>query len=349
MNSSGIDLNYIHELLQFDSVVTLLLISFGAWAGYKILLRKVSVERHRIFAAHFKDLTIHLSIGTLLFASYQGLTFAKSSVDWVSGLASVVGVLAICWGCIVFITAMRVIAYEYLFFRSMRAGVPALLVNILTLLLYMVALAWILKTVFHMQLIPIVATSAVLSIVLGLALQDTIGNLFAAVSLQIDKPFGLGDWIEVRTGTSADKIAGRVEEISWRATLMRSMTDELITIPNRTMAQAQISNFAARDFPFLRSLTFRIPHDASIAKAKQALLSGIENVAGVVRDPGPLVIVTDTTESWIALKLVYNVADYGSQFLVADRCIENAITSLRNEGIELAKSQLKIQNLTVQV
>lgn len=329
--------------VRLEPVLVLLCFALASWVAYKIFLRKVSPERHKIFRNHFRNLLGHIVIGVTLFGIYEILVLAsEASVEsvWLLKLILYVGFFTVIWGCIVLIKILRIVAYEYLFLTSMKAGVPLLLVNILTLVLSLVAGGWIFTTFFGVHLTPLLATSAIFSIVLGLALQDTLGNLFAGVALQIDKPFELGDWIEVKNGP--DKIAGQVQEISWRATVLLAITEEFITIPNRSLAQWQISNFAARERSFIRSHIFRIPHDGPLDAAKKALLEAMHSVSGVLQYPVPVVIVTETTESWIALKAIYNITDYGAQYGVADRFYATALRNLQAAGVSMATSHLTI-------
>lgn len=326
--------------VRLEPVLVLLVLALASWLFYKAFLRNVSAERHRIFSDHFQNLLGHLSIGLVLFGHYEFLDWISEKATWALRLQPYVGFLAVLWGCIVLVKILRIIAYEYLFFTSMRAGVPLLLVNVFTLVMSLIAGGWILTKFFAVDLTPLLATSAIISIVLGLALQDTLGNLFAAIALQIDKPFELGDWIELKNGS--DRIAGQVLEISWRATVLLAITDEVIHIPNRNMAQWQILNFAAKQRSFIRSHVFRIHHAESVEKAKQVLLQTMRSIHGVLPDPAPVVIVTETTDSWIALKAVYNILDYGLQYGIADRFLTKAIEDLRTAGVELATPRLAV-------
>lgn len=320
----------VQNLLTSEMAIVISLFIFLTWVGYKLFLRRVSADRHRIFQDLFRNLAVHFSIASILFSIYS---LMPETVPFL-------GLLTVVWACVVLIKTSRILAYEYLFLTSMKALVPLLIVNILTLVGSLVAIVWILKTIFMMDLTPLLATSAVLSIVLGIALQDTLGNLFAGISIQFDKPFELGDWVEVKNGS--DKIVGLVEEISWRSTLLRSMTDEFITLPNRIVAQSQISNFAARENPFLRSQIFRLPLGTDVAAAKSILARGIKDVPGVLEHPVPAALLMDTTESWLTFKLFYNLRDFGSQYMIADKCLEKALDNLRKAGIPLATERLEI-------
>lgn len=97
------------------------------------------------------------------------------------------------------------------------------------------------------------------SLILGLALQDTLGNLFAGVALQLDKPYEIGDWIEI--SPRAQVWVGQVEEISWRATTMIGLFDELLVLRIGSWAprKFRISPRGARRSGVPRPFEFRTP------------------------------------------------------------------------------------------
>jgi small-conductance mechanosensitive channel len=198
----------------------------------------------------------------------------------------------------------------------------------------------IVSEIFQIRLAPLLATSAIFSIVLGLALQDTLGNLFAAIALQLDKPYEIGDWIEVQSGTQ--KWIGQVYEISWRATVLIGLSDESLTIPNRVMAQAEVSNFSHKARPLVRSQSFRIPFGTPIPLVKETLARAGAGVPAIRKNPAPFALVSETTESWITVKLVYFIDDYGSQWAIADQVLTHATRALAEARIELAGPRLQV-------
>lgn len=325
--------------VRLEPALVLLVFSICAWLAYKIFLRAVSHDRHLLFRQEFRSLSFHVVVGSAMFGVYEFLKIAVDEFGLYESVVPYFGLLVIASASIVLVKIIRIIAFEYLFLLHMKVGVPALLVNILTLIMSIVIGGWYLTHFFSVDLTPLLATSAIFSIVLGLAMQDTLGNLFAAISLQIDKPFELGDWIEVRG--SFEKIAGQVQEVTWRATVLLAITDELITIPNRLMAQSQIMNFSGRR-PFFRSHTFRIPYDAPLDTAKIVLLSSISSVPGVSRHPRPVVFVSETTESWVQLRVSYTISDYGSQWGIADKFLTRALADLAEAGVPLAAPRLEV-------
>src|SRR6185503_4525029 len=81
------------------------------------------------------------------------------------------------------------------------------------------------------------AGSAVVSIVLGLALQESLGNFFSGLVMQASPPFAIGDWI------ICGAHEGRVVDMTWRAVTIHTNEDNFILIPNATVAKAEIVNY----------------------------------------------------------------------------------------------------------
>ncbi len=334
-----IPLERVDSILQLDPLLALVGLALASFLVYRLLLRKAAPHRHTNLKRLFINLLGHTALFLTLYLTYLGLRQANiEPAESLNRISSYIGLLAIISGATVFVKTTRILVFEYLFLGHMREGVPLLLVNLSTLLMSMVIAAWMATEIFGVQLAPLLATSAVLSLVMGLALQDTLGNLFAGVAMQFDKPYGIGDWIEVSSGTTT--WTGQVFEISWRATVLVGFGDELITIPNRVIAQAEISNFSLKTRPILRRQIFRIAPEADPARVRAALMEAARRVDSIAAHPAPMVLVTETHESWIPYKLIYYVDDYGAQYLLADQIIEQVRAELKKEGIPLATNRV---------
>ncbi len=123
--------------------------------------------------------------------------------------------------------------------RSRRGLVtPKILRDVVELGLFLVAVALILHHALNIDLGGLLATSAALSVVVGLALQETLGNLFAGLVLQVEPPFSVGDWVSVAGH------AGQVVQVAWRGTKIVTLRREEITIPNGVIAKESVVNFS---------------------------------------------------------------------------------------------------------
>lgn len=110
----------------------------------------------------------------------------------------------------------------------------------------------------------LIASLSIGGLALGLAAQDTLANLFGAVAVFLDKPFRIGDRIQL------DQVDGMVETIGLRSTRVRNLDGHLITVPNKTMGNATITNVTRR--PNIKTvMNIGVTYDTSMAKLKQAI------------------------------------------------------------------------------
>lgn len=143
------------------------------------------------------------------------------------------------------------------------------------------------------NLVGAIAGSA---IVLGLALQDTLGNAFAGLAIQIERPFRVGHWI------SAGDQEGRVVEITWRATKIRTKSGDLVVLPNTVVSQQAIHNFSAPTVPTRLFVDVGIAYETPPNAARAALLGAMGRVAGVLAAPPPDVLLTEFAGSAITYR-----------------------------------------------
>ncbi len=108
---------------------------------------------------------------------------------------------------------------------------PGIVQDSMLILLFAIAATLILRD-------RILATTAVGAVVLGFALQDTLGNFFAGLAIQIEKPFRVGDWVTIGGQE------GSVSEITWRATKLLTKWGNFVVVPNSVMAKDTITNFS---------------------------------------------------------------------------------------------------------
>ena len=109
-----------------------------------------------------------------------------------------------------------------------------------------------------------IASLSIGGLAIGLAAQDTLANLFGAVAVFVDKPFRLGDQIRL------DKVEGTVEAIGMRSTRVRNLDGFLVTIPNKTMGNAIITNISLR--PTIKTeINFTLTYDTTTRQLKRAV------------------------------------------------------------------------------
>lgn len=341
------------EALAVDNYLVVLLLFLTVTLFYFTLLKGLSAERHENVRAQLRS-SAKYAVASLLVVIVVSYLGDERRLAWLQGalreglppeakiesLLSFAGFIGLAI-CFMWVTkVIRLGTFVVSFFLSRRAPVPLVLINVITFLLAAGFGLIVANDVLGFSVAPLLATSAVLSLVLGLALQDTLGNLLTGIALQVDKPFRIGDWIELQG--SGLKTVGQVTEINWRATVLQAFSDEVLVIPNRVVAQSQISNYSSRRLPVIRSHTFRFSYGTNLDIVRMALLECVGKVAGIHKLPAPNFIVLENGDSWTNCKLLYWIVDFGEQYTVGDKVLSLCHGRLQQMGIPLARPSFSI-------
>lgn len=178
-------------------------------------------------------------------------------------------------------------AFDFLMHARVGALRPRLGSDLLAASIYAATLAIVLGSVFGLPVTGALATSGVLAIVLGLALQSTLADVFAGIAVGVDAPFRLSD--RVRIGDLAE---GVVTGANWRSIRIHTDADDVATIPNSVVAKAMIYNFS---YPSRRrAVAVEIVAPASVAPERvlPALLEATLLCPDILAEPRPSAIVT---------------------------------------------------------
>jgi small-conductance mechanosensitive channel len=167
--------------------------------------------------------------------------------------------------------------------------VPPVIRHLVLVVVYGVAVLSIITGVTGVNIVPLLATSTVITVVLGLALQDTLGNLFAGLALSLEKPFSEGDWIVV------DGIEGRVEHMGWRATHLRTFSRDVLIFPNSLLGKAKVQNFYRPAKLTGRNVDVLVALHANPHEVEAALQAAVARVPALLAEPVSKAWFTQTT------------------------------------------------------
>lgn len=180
--------------------------------------------------------------------------------------------------------------------------------DLLAGLVYLAVSFAVVGLVFELSLTGLLATSGVVAIVLGLALQSTVGDLFSGIALTLERPYRIGDSI----GLEGD-VEGTVIEISWRATHIMTWAQDDIVVPNSVIAKSRIINYS---FPVrVHGVTFRVSLDDRTppARAIEILDQALLQCRSVLRVPRPQV----STSHFGPTSIGYSVSFFVERFEAA--------------------------------
>lgn len=207
------------------------------------------------------------------------------------------------------IAALRIAAL-YVFDVHLRtrgkAQLPPLLSTVILVVAYLAAGIVTLRTVYPtLDLAPLLATSAVTSLVLGLALQPILGNFFAGVVITLERPYRVNDWIKV------GETEGRVVEITWRTTHLRTRDNDDLIIPNSKAADEYVLNYGYPHPLHMARIYVGADYRVPPYKVRAALLECVAGVDGIHDKPSPDVFVREFSESSIQYELRVWIDDMG--------------------------------------
>ena len=211
--------------------------------------------------------------------------------------------------------------------RRGRPHFSSIFKDLLLLLLYAVVVLVVLRGTLAVDITPLLATLAVATVVIGLGLQETLGNIFSGLTLQLQKPFLPGDW--VRFGNHL----GRVQGIGWRATRLVTRTDERVEIPNSLLAKEALTNYASA--AIADEISVQLGYGAAPGRVKEVVNRALRNIPEVLSEPAPEVHAWSYEDSGVRYRIRFWLADYGPADKVRDKIISSLWYALRRHSIEI--------------
>src|SRR5687767_5439114 len=217
-------------------------------------------------------------------------------------------------------------------FRLKRIDAPTLIRNIFTIVgftvFFLIAFTFLFPEV---NLGALFTTSAIFGVILGLALQDTLGNFFAGISLQADRPFQVGDVITV----GAQRHTGVVEEISWRAIKIRTFTNHVVLIANSNAAREPIE-VCPRDNLNARLVFFNTLFTDSPAKTIHVVREAVREADNVSDKVAPVVRIRNLGDNGVDYEVKYWLNDY-AKYNDTDALVRQRIWyAFRRAGLNFA-------------
>ena len=203
------------------------------------------------------------------------------------------------------VRAMDYIAFDMLS-RRRQVRAPLLLREIVSIVAFAVLLAWAISSIMKMEVTAFLAGGTVVAAVLGLALQETLANLFAGIALHLEDSFEVGDVI--RTGEQL----GIVEATRWRGTRIRTFQNSIVIVPNSVLARERLEIFPRNNLN-ARVLQFGIDYNVPPATALNVLTQAASHVDGVSSQVPAFARIGGFGDSSVLYEIKYHMTDYSQR------------------------------------
>jgi small-conductance mechanosensitive channel/CRP-like cAMP-binding protein len=320
-----IDLSVVIERAERDPLVVAfgLMVLGGLTAHF--FLRNYPFARAIIRVITLILLTVVLVNAEIV--PYQPLQFTGSPfLDAVHAALKVAWWLFAAWFLVGFLRAFVIVEH--------RPREGKLLQDLLAGLVYLVAVFAIIAYVFDLPIQGLIATSGAIAIVLGLALQSTLGDVFSGIVLSFSRPYRPGDWISLEGGTD-----GRVIELNWRATHVLTGRRDLAIVPNSTIAKSKIVNVSSPSGIHGVTITVQLDAKTSPATGAELLQHAILNCRLIVATPAPTVTVKSINANFTEFEITFFVEELASATRAQNQLFDLIFRHLTAAGIALATAQ----------
>ena len=219
------------------------------------------------------------------------------------------------WVCVLHasLSLLNAIIFEQAKADTWRARVPKLLIDLFRLFLVLLGTAIVLATVWKADLAGLVTALGVSSIVIGLALQDTLGSVMSGIALLFERPFSVGDWLEV------GDIQGQVIDINWRAVRLITFEREMVIIPHKLMGNEIIRNFSRPQSLHAERIRVGFSYKDPPNLVKHVLHSTALETEGILKNPDPHIFTISYDDSSITYEVKFFIADYSQLEEIRDR------------------------------
>ena len=208
-------------------------------------------------------------------------------------------------------------------------SLTSLIHTALKIILIVIAFLYILD-LWGVEIGPLLAGLGIAGLAVALALQPTLSNIFSGVSMILDKTLKVGDLVYLEGDTK-----GKVMKVGLRSTKIKTFDNELVIIPNATLADSKIQNVALPEPQSRAVVPFGVAYGSNINKVKSLILKEIKSLTHIEKDPEPSIKFLEMADSSLNFKAYFYVDSFENRFASIDEANTKIYNALTKAGIEI--------------
>ncbi len=218
---------------------------------------------------------------------------------------------------------------DYILEQRRRVKIPTITSDLVLAVLWFIIVMVILRNKLNFDLASLITTSAILTAVLGFALQDTLGNLFAGLAIQAEKPYQIGDWVQL------GQFIGQVEGISWKSTKVVTTTRETVYIPNGIISKGAIFNYSQPTTEYIAAMDVCISYDAAPNRLRRILMEVLTRHPQIMQQRKQEVRIKSFGDHGVVYQLRFWVNNYALENKIRSDIYSHIWYRLRREKIHI--------------
>ena len=183
---------------------------------------------------------------------------------------------------------------------------------------------------FNYDIFSLVTALGIGSLAIGMAAKDTLAHMISGFTLMLDRPFRIGDRIQLAGGQVGD-----VLDIGLRSTKIKTLDNQQLIIPNSDLCNTILTNQAFPDVRAKGRVNVGVAYGSDVERVKELLVATALEVEAVLRDPAPEAYFVSFGDSALTMSLFFWVGDYGGLLAINDRINTLIIRRFRENTIEI--------------
>lgn len=233
-------------------------------------------------------------------------------------------------GAIALVESISAFVFDYLFAERRHAPVPQIVQSLLRSIVYILLFLFLLPQLFAWRDIAgLITSSAILSIILGLALQETLGNLFAGIGMQISRPYLTGHWVKLGPHE------GSVERADWRSVTILTRQGDYVSFPHSMVAKMEIHNYSFPMRLHACEVQVGVHYQHPPSTVEVVLLRCAREVSGVCDQPPPEVRLSSYGDFSVLYTIKFWIEDFTRQQVIESDVRKRVWYHFRREHIEI--------------
>jgi MscS family membrane protein len=185
---------------------------------------------------------------------------------------------------------------------------------------------------WNVNISALVAVIGIGGLAVSLAAQDTINDFINGILIWLDRPFRIGDRIEIQ----GKETWGDVTDIGARTTRIRTRENMMVIVPNSVIGKNQVINFTYPDPTFRTEIEFQLDYKEDLDKVRRVVVEAVRSVDGVIKDEPVDALFRDFGRSTIIFQVRWWIDSYSEPYLISDKVNSAILDSLREARIEIA-------------
>ena len=220
--------------------------------------------------------------------------FNSSELNYFLGLILII---------LIMITAIKIIVFiifDFFIIHKLNIKFIKLFKDIFIIILYIAGILIIFNSYLNIKVTAILATSAIVTVVAGFALQDILGDIFSGIALNFEDSLKIGDWIKI------GEIEGKIEQLRWRAVKIRTIDNVLLLVPNQVASKKEIKNFENK---FALRLQIGVSYKNSPDPVINVINEVLKTIDHILKKPSPDIFVLSFEDFAINYEIRYWTKD----------------------------------------